>query len=191
MIIDAKCRLCRRAGKKLFLKGERCETPKCALIKKNYIPGAHGLKRRQRLSSYGSQLRAKQALKYIYGLNETQMANLAAKSKNFDQMLMRLEMRLDNLCYRLGFFPSRRASRQAILHGKIKVNDKKMTFPAAMLKIKDKISIGEKKEPQNRELAIWLKLDAKNGVGEIIEKPDLEQLKVDLSPDLIMEFYSH
>lgn len=191
MTIDAKCRLCRRSGKKLFLKGERCETPKCALIKKNYIPGAHGLKRRRRMSSYGNQLRAKQALKYIYGLNETQMANLAAKSKNFDQILMRLEMRLDNLCYRLGFFPSRRASRQAILHGKIKVNDRKMTFPAAELKIKDAISVGEKIEPQNRELAAWLKLDAKKGVGEIIEKPNLEQLKIDLSPDLIMEFYSH
>lgn len=191
MTTNAKCRLCRRSAQKLFLKGSRCDTPKCAIVKKNYVPGAHGLKRQTRLSTYGVQLRAKQAFKYSYGLNETQLANLANKSKNFDEILGQLEMRLDNICFRLALFPSRKTARQAVLHGKVMVNEKKVTYPSMTVKVSDKISIKGKFEVQSKDLPTWLKLDNKKGVGEIIEKPDLGLLKNDLDADLIMEFYSH
>lgn len=202
--LDPKCKQCRRENEKLFLKGERCFGPKCAMIKRNYPPGQHGPKRQNRLTQYGMQLREKQKVKRIYGILEKQFRNYyhhaARKEGNSAENFLRLlEMRLDNVVYRLGFANSRNLARQLVNHGHFQVNDKKADIPSYHLKVGDKISIKpghEKlvnfkdflKTSQKREQPEWIEL--KEFAGKITSLPRLDQLKQTINISLIIEFYS-
>ncbi len=203
---QAKCRLCRREGRKLFLKGERCFTAKCPLERKGAIPpGQHGYKAaRAKLAVYGQQLREKQKVKRIYGLRERQFKNLFLKAvKNPEatgtKLLQLLESRLDNVVYRLGFALSRSAARQLVKHGHILVNDRKVTIPSYQVKEGDKIRL--KKEiiensdvqkalevSQKRGLPAWV--ERKKAVGVFKRLPEREELDADIKEQLIVEFYS-
>lgn len=145
---DANCKLCRREGQKLFLKGERCYSSKCAIERRNYAPGQHG-QARKKISEYGLQLREKQKAKRFYGLQETQFRNLFDKAqrkqgKTGDNLLILLETRLDNVVFRLGFASSRKEARQLIVHGHFTVNGKKATIPSMEVKPGDVIKVKER-----------------------------------------------
>ncbi len=145
---DASCRLCRREGQKLFLKGERCYSTKCAMEKRSYAPGQHG-QGRKKVSEYGTQLREKQKAKRFYGLQETQFRNLfdkADKKKGItgENLLIFLETRLDNVVFRLGFASSRKEARQLVTHGHFMVNGKKVNIPSYMVSAGDVIQVKEK-----------------------------------------------
>src|SRR3989344_14914 len=187
----AKCRLCRRESEKLYLKGEKCFTMKCPIVSRNYIPGQHGpTARRPRLSEFGTQLREKEYVKK------------AAKNpaETGDALLRLLELRLDNIVYRLGFAQSRRSARQLVGHGHIKVNGKIVTIPSYQVKVNDVISavqkISDKKEMikssedlmKKRGLPEWLSRTEIE--GKIETTPDVSVLKNNYNTSLIVEFYS-
>jgi len=198
------CRKCRREGKKLFLKGERCFSAKCAYVRRSYAPGAHGIQNRSRLTEYGVQMREKQKAKIIYGILEKQFR------KYYDQMnqgtkknsmLGLIERRLDNVTYRLGFAPSRRAARQAVLHGWFLINGKKLNIPSYQVKIGDKIELKNKenikeftkeiKNNQKRNNPVsWLKLNTDGLVGEVTSLPKPEDIGEEVNERLIIEYYS-
>lgn len=202
--LDPKCKQCRRENEKLFLKGERCFSPKCAMIKRNYPPGQHGPKRQTRATQYGMQLREKQKVKRMYGILEKQFRNYyhqAAKEagNSAENFLRLLEMRLDNVVYRLGFANSRNLARQLVNHGHFQVNDKKVNIPSYQLKVGDKINIKPGREKlsnfkdflkasKKRELPEWLEL--KELAGKITSLPKLDQLIQTINISLIIEFYS-
>lgn len=204
--LDPKCKQCRREGAKLFLKGDRCSTSKCAIVKRNYPPGLHGAKGNKRLTGYGTQLREKQKAKRIYNILEKQFRNYFEKAVNQkgntgEELLKFLELRLDNVVYLLGFAKSRNSARQVVCHGHILVNDKKVDIPSYQLKVNDVISVSEKaskniffkdlsKFLQKRETVKWILLDAKELKGKIIEFPKREDLKQPIDLKLIVEFYS-
>jgi len=204
--LDAKCKKCRREGQKLFLKGERCSSPKCAMVKKNFPPGAHGSKGYGRLTDYGIQLREKQKAKRIYQLLEKQFKNYffkanKAKGNTEEALLQLLEMRLDNVIYRAGFTQSRSTARQLISHTHIRVNDQKVNIPSYQLKIGDIISIKDKSKEikifnnlkdrlKKVEKPSWLSVDADKFEIKITDKPKLEESKGEFDPKLIIEFYS-
>lgn len=207
-----KCKKCRRLGEKLFLRGEKCYTPKCVLSRKPYAPGAQGKrtgKRRSRrgLSEYGLQLRCKQKVKFLYGIRERQFKNYvteAQRKKGGDipqRLLGLLESRLDNSVFRLGFSESRSKARQTVLHGHIAVNNRKVNIPSYRLKIGDKLLI----RPQSlskglfKDLDVklkkykapaWLKLDKNKKEAEIILKPTTDDESIVESLDSIIGFYS-
>lgn len=201
---EAFCKKCRRAGTKLFLKGERCQT-KCALTRRNYAPGSHG-NTRQKISGYGLQLREKQKAKSIYGIGERQFKNYfkeaASQSGDTREVLMQnLELRFDNVIYRSGLAVSRDQAREFASHGHFLINDKKNNIPSLRLKEGDKISLSEKsskKEPfatllkgvSKAQIPSWLKLDAKKGMGEIARIPKREEIDTDIDEQLIIEYYS-
>ncbi len=203
---QAKCRLCRREGRKLFLKGERCFTAKCPLERKGAIPpGQHGYKAaRAKLNVYGQQLREKQKVKRIYGLRERQFRNLfleAVKNPGATgiKLLQLLESRLDNVIYRLGFAPSRNAARQLVKHGHVQVNKKKVTIPSYQLRQGDVISL-RKRIRENEEIKKSLEASEKRGLpvwverkgveGKFVRLPEREELDADIKEQLIVEFYS-
>lgn len=204
--LSAKCKQCRRAGEKLFLKGERCHTTKCAMVKKNYPPGMHGQKGYQRITEYGTQLREKQKAKKTYGILEKQFKNYyikaSKKSENTaDVMLQLLEMRLDNVVYRAGFASSRRSARQQVNHGHFLVNDKKVNIPSYQVKVGDKISVTKKslankkfqeilKIIEKRELISWLKVNKKELSCEMTAPPDKVSVRPNFAIHQIIEFYS-
>jgi len=204
--LNPKCKQCRRAGQKLFLKGERCNSPKCAMVKRNFPPGVHGSKGYQRLTDYGQQLMEKQKAKKIYHLMETQFKNYfqkASKSRgNTEGLLLEfLEMRLDNVIYRLGFAPSRDLARQLISHKHFLVNNKGINIPSYQVKVGDIISLKEKsrklkifsnlsEQVKKTEPASWLSLDLKKLEAKVTDKPRLEQAKGEFDPRLVVEFYS-
>ena len=165
--LNPKCRQCRRIGEKLFLKGDRCVSTKCALIKKNYPPGIHGAKQtRAKSSEYGKQLREKQKAKRIYGILEKQFRNYfkkaANKKKETGEILLKiLEMRLDNVIYRVGLAKSRNKARQLVSHGHFLINNKKVNIPSYEVNIKDVIKIKQKSEKLGEESK---KLDRKSVV---------------------------
>jgi len=189
----------RALGVKLFLKAERCNSPKCALVRKPYPPGMHGQGSRRILSDYGRQLKEKQKLQVVYGLNNKQVSNLF-KNFKLDEIPLILERRLDKVVYNLGFAKSLRIGRQLVLHGHILVNGKKVTIPSYLVSKGDKISI--RPESMNKkvfsdlkdllkqkEVPLWLKLDVEKVVGEVIALPPKgERLPFDIS--LVAEFYS-
>jgi len=189
----------RALGVKLFLKAERCNSPKCALVRKPYPPGMHGQGSRRILSDYGRQLKEKQKLQVVYGLNNKQVSNLF-KNFKLDEIPLILERRLDKVVYNLGFAKSLRIGRQLVLHGHILVNGKKVTTPSYLVSKGDKISI--RPESMNKkvfsdlkdllkqkEVPLWLKLDVEKMVGEVIALPPKgERLPFDIS--LVAEFYS-
>ena len=199
------CRLCRREGLKLFLKGERCYTDKCAIERRNYPPGEHG-QGRIKFSEYSLQLREKQKLKRIYSLLEGQFRKLfdkadRAKGVTGENLLILLERRLDNMAYRLGFANSRAEARQLVRHGHFLVNDRKVDVPSALVKPGDVITIRERSRKvariqealelsQRRGVPEWLEVDRQNFTGRIRALPTREDLTMPINERLVVELYS-
>lgn len=202
---DAVCRLCRREGRKLFLKGDRCESPKCAIVKRNFPPGQHGLSR-GKLSPYGMQLREKQRAKRYYGILERQFRRMFANAERMrgvtgTMLLQLLETRLDNVVYRLGLAASRAGARQLIRHGNVTVNGHKVDIPSFQVKVGQEVTVKSKfKEHQMVKSALeqagkrgalsWLQYSAENGTGRLIAIPAREDIPVDINEQLIVELYS-
>ena len=206
--VGSVCVLCRREGEKLFLKGDRCMTPKCAIERRNYPPGPHGQAGsfRRKVSDYGTQLREKQKARRVYGVLERQFRRYfqeASKSTGVTgAMLMQyLETRLDNVVYRLGFAASRKQARQLVLHGHFQVNGKKATVPSFLLQPGDKIAVIESsrkspffeaiaKELSHQTIPEWLTLDAPSLSGSLASLPTRQQIETPLKEQLIVEYYS-
>ena len=200
---DASCRLCRREGQKLFLKGERCYSGKCALDKRSYAPGQHG-QSRKKSSEYGLQLREKQKAKRYYGLLETQFRNYFEKAARKpgitgENLLIMLETRLDNAVFRLGMGASRKEARQLITHGHFTVNGQKVDIPSYAVKPGDVIKVKEKstsspKFKEMREMSItvpsWLTVDIDKLEGRIVSLPRREEIDAPIKEQLIVELYS-
>lgn len=204
--LGPKCRLCRAAGTKLFLKAERCYSPKCPLERKGAVPpGQHGQKKRGgvRLSKYGEQLAEKQKLRRIYGVLEKQFSHyfqeaLKAKAETGKTLLQLLERRLDNVVYRLGFVPSRSVARQLVKHGHVLVDNKKVNIPSYQVKPGQIISltpealkmeiVRKSLEEKERKIPSWLQRKA--AVGKINRLPEKEEIDFDINENLIVEFYS-
>lgn len=200
---EANCRLCRREGQKLFLKGERCYSPKCALEKRNYAPGQHG-QNRKKISDYGTQLREKQKTKRFYGLQETQFRNLFEKAERKkgitgENLLILLETRLDNVVFRLGFASSRKEARQLVTHSHFTVNGKKVNIPSYEVKAGDVIKVKEKstsspKFKEVKEMSItvpsWLTVDVEKLEGKVITLPTRAEIDTPVAEHLIVELYS-
>ncbi len=201
------CRLCRREGMKLFLKGERCHSAKCAIEKRNFVPGQHGKDRKSKMVGYGVQLREKQKTKRIYGLLETQFRNgfeKAAHAKGItgENMLGALERRLDSVIYRMGFGTSRAQARQVVRHGHVQVNGRKVNIPSFIVKPNDEIAIREssKNHPSilsSRDATAhapspsWMDVDRDNLKGKIIGMPRRDELvQIPINEQLIVELYS-
>lgn len=199
------CRLCRREGEKLFLKGDKCISQKCPLLKKNYPPGQHGDKRSfKKQSEYGRQMRAKQKAKRIYQLAETQFKNYYKKAVNKKGvtgtiMQQMIELRIDNTIYRCNFAVSRKQARQIVGHGLVRINGKKCSSPSRPVKIGDKITIKDSRkgsklfERLSREKDTspkWLKVDLKKGEAEVIALPEKDDMERSIEAQLIVESYS-
>jgi len=201
----ASCRLCRREGEKLFLKGERCYTNKCSIAKRSYAPGQHG-QQRKKMSEYGLQLREKQKARRFYGILESQFRGyfgLAVKRKGVtgENLLQILESRLDNVVYRLGLATSRPEARQLVRHGHFTLNGKKVNIPSILLKPGDIVAVRDKFKASDKLKSIveiagskvvpkWLEFDAENYVGKVISLPDREDIDLPISEHLIVEYYS-
>lgn len=203
--IEPDCRQCRREGCKLFLKGERCTTKKCAMERRPVIPGQHGnSKRRVAFSEYGTQLREKQKVKRMYGILERQFREYYEKAKKVEgatgeQMLINIEKRLDNVVYRMGIGRSRKQARQIVNHGLITVNGKRVNIPSYSVKVGDVIAIKENK--QNNEcfkdlkgskivMPKWLDFNTNTLSGKILALPMREDIDSDIKEQLIVELYS-
>ncbi|MDO4745730.1 MAG: 30S ribosomal protein S4 [Bacillota bacterium] len=200
---DANCRLCRREGQKLFLKGDRCYSSKCALDRRGYAPGQHG-QGRSKISDYGLQLREKQKAKRFYGLQETQFRNLfdkAARKTGItgENLLILLETRLDNVVFRLGFASSRKEARQLVNHGHFQVNGKKVNIPSFTVKPGDVIKVKEKstnspKFKEVKEMSItvpsWVSVDVEKLEGKILSVPTRAEIDTPVAEHLIVELYS-
>lgn len=199
----AVCKLCRREGQKLFLKGDRCYTNKCSIDRRNYAPGQHG-QGRKKASEYGLQLRAKQLARRYYGLSESQFHKYFTiaerKSGVTGENLLRIcESRLDNIVYLLGFGSSRAEARQLVTHGHFLVNGKKVDIPSYLCKEGDAIAIKKKSLDSDKFKALleesrpvpqWLDLNRDGAEGKIINLPEREQIDLNVAEHLIVEFYS-
>lgn len=202
---DSVCKLCRREGVELFLKGERCLTSKCGVKKRNYAPGVHG-RRRVKHSDYGDQLREKQKMKRMYGLMERQFRNyfvIAARSPMVtgEKLIQLLEGRLDNIVYRMGFTGSRAQARQLVSHAHARVNGKKVNLPSYQVKPGDEISIREKSRKMHlllvnldaqmqRGLPQWVEVDQEKMVGKLLRLPTGEEAALPVQEKLVIELYS-
>ena len=198
------CRQCRREGMKLFLKGERCYTDKCAIEKRNFVPGQHGKSRRQKMAGYGIQLREKQKVKRIYGVLEDQFRRYfesADRQRGItgETLLQLLERRFDNVVYRLGLATSRRQARQLVRHGHFLVNGRKVDIPSCSLRAGDVITIKgtSQKNPtilhaieevKGRGIPGWLSFDGEG--GRVLSLPTREQINLPVQEQLIVELYS-
>lgn len=203
---DSVCRQCRREGEKLFLKGDRCYSEKCAVERRPFAPGVHGQGRRQKPSEYGIQLREKQKTKRIYGLMEKQFRNYFKKADRQpgitgENLLVLLERRLDNIVYRLGFAASRKEARQLVTHGHFTVNGHKGTIPSMLLKVGDVVQVRDtsKDSPKFQEIKDqaayktppeWLSVDVENLTGSVVAYPNREQIDTAVNEQLIVELYS-
>lgn len=200
----AVCRLCRREGMKLYLKGDRCYTDKCAINKRNMAPGQHGTSRKK-LSNYGVQLREKQKAKRFYGVLETQFRNyfeMADHQKGItgENLLRILESRLDNVVYRMGLAASRAQARQLVVHGHFLVNGKKVDIPSFLVKVEDEIVVSERSkgrpkfkaqiEESKGNAPEWLSVDIENLRGKVVSMPTREDIDLPISENLIVELYS-
>ena len=203
--IQPDCRQCRREGCKLFLKGERCTTKKCAMERRPVIPGQHGnSKRRVAFSEYGTQLREKQKVKRTYGILEKQFREYYEKARKKqgatgEQMLISIEQRLDNVVYRMGIGRSRKQARQIVNHGLITVNGRRVNIPSFSVKVGDVVAVKENK--QNNEffkdlkgskvvMPKWLEFDTNNLTGKILALPTREDIDAEIKEQLIVELYS-
>jgi small subunit ribosomal protein S4 len=205
---DPVCRLCRREGMKLYLKGERCYTPKCSVEKRNYAPGMHGKKGtyKRKESDYGLQLREKQKARWIYGVQERQFRRYfseAARTKGMTgvALLQNLERRLDNVVFRLGFADSRPQARQLVRHGHFRLNGHNHNVPSYLVKPGDLIDLRPASRSNHyfRDLAerlgerhapAWLEFDANRMAGRVVTMPDRQSVDIPLQEQLIVEFYS-
>ncbi|MFH0819224.1 MAG: 30S ribosomal protein S4 [Patescibacteria group bacterium] len=204
--LSPQCKQCRREGEKLFLKGERCNTSKCAMIKRNFVPGMHGSKGKPRLSGYGIQLREKQKAKKLYGLLEKQFSNyyVTATKKagnTADNFFNLLEHRLDTIVYRAGLASSRRLARQLVNHGHILVNGRRCNIPSCQIKKSDKVAVKESfikkshwqeilKTIEKVEIPEWIQVDKTNLQIVIKGEPNIAELHKTISMSLIIEYYS-
>jgi len=205
--IDPKCKKCRRAGEKLFLKGERCESTKCALVKRNYPPGQHGQKGMRRLSDYGLQLKEKQKAKRIYGILERQFRNYYEKAirmtgKTGETISQLLETRLDNVVFRGCFAKSRGLARQLVSHGSFTVNGKSLDIPSYQVKVNDLIAVKVNKAAKSKywqelvknlakvEVAEWLQMDPKNLSIKVLRLPGENDFEKIIDMSQIVEIYS-
>lgn len=204
--IGSVCRLCRREGMKLFLKGDRCYMDKCAFEKRAYPPGVHGTSFRRKVSEFGIQLREKQKVKRIYNVLEKQFRRLFAeasrrKGMTGENLLILLEKRLDNVVYRIGFSSSRNEGRQIVRHGHILINGKKASIPSMQVKPNDVISVREKSRKNGNIISAleaslrkgassWLEVDAKNFSAKVVAEPNREELTLPIQEQLIVEMYS-
>ncbi|KXG74756.1 30S ribosomal protein S4 [Thermotalea metallivorans] len=197
------CRLCRREGQKLYLKGERCYTDKCAIARRGYAPGQHG-QNRKKLSNYGLQLREKQKAKRFYGILETQFRHLFERAEKMpgitgENLLRLLEMRLDNVVYRMGFAASRKEARQLVRHGHFSVNGNKVDIPSYLVSVGDAIKVREKsmssvKFKERAEIAVnvpnWVQVNYENLEGKVVSLPTREDIDIPIAEHLIVELYS-
>ena len=200
------CRLCRREGEKLFLKGSRCYSEKCAVERRGFPPGQHGVNVRRKISDYGIQLREKQKVKRIYGLLESQFHNYylkATRQKGVtgENLLVFLETRLDNVVYRLGFAPSRKSARQLVRHRHFQVNGIIVDVPSYLMRPGDVVKVKEKSKgldiihmalrESDRAVDLpWLRLNKANLEGELLERPKREDIPLTCQEQLIVELYS-
>jgi small subunit ribosomal protein S4 len=203
--IDSVCRLCRREGVKLFLKGERCYTDKCAIERRNYPPGQHG-QARAKFSEYAIQLREKQKLRRIYGVLERQFRRYFAgaergKGVTGEALLIMLERRLDNMVYRMGFANSRSEGRQLVRHGHCAINGKKVNIPSYLVKAGDVVTVREKSRAntriaealeasQRRGIPDWLDVDRQSFTGKVKQLPLRADLTTPINEKLVVELYS-
>ena len=202
---DSVCRLCRREGQKLFLKGDRCYSGKCAIDRRHYAPGQHG-QARKKMSEYGLQLREKQKAKRYYGVLESQFAKyfeMASKAKGVtgENLLSIIESRLDNVCYRAGFGMSRAESRQLVRHGHFTVNGKKVNIPSYLVKAGDVIAVKDTSRNSvkiknvveataSKPKAKWLDVDSDNMQAKVISLAAREDIDLPIEEHLIVELYS-
>jgi small subunit ribosomal protein S4 len=198
------CRLCRKEGMKLFLKGDRCYTDKCGIVKKNYPPGQHG-QGRKKVTEYGMQLREKQKVRRFYGISESQMLkyfNMADKMQGIagENLLKLLELRLDNVVYRMGLGLSRAEARQLVTHGHFTINGSKASIPSALVSVGDVIEVKEKSKSSekikelvdnhNGNTVKWVDMDLENLKGSITAEPTREDIDIPVEEHLIVELYS-
>jgi len=204
--LDAKCRQCRREGEKLFLKGEKCFTDKCAVERRSYAPGQHGQKSGQRLSGYGVQLREKQKIRRTYGVLERQFRKVYAeadrrKGQTGENLLQLLESRLDTVAYRMGFGASRAEARQLVRHNGVLVNGKRVNIPSFDLRPGDTVELAEKARghlrvkaaldaAESRGFPEWIEVDAKAGKGVFKAYPARTDLPATINESLVVELYS-
>jgi small subunit ribosomal protein S4 len=201
------CRLCRREGMKLFLKGERCHSEKCAIERRNFVPGQHGKDRKAKLVGYGLQLREKQKVRRIYGVLEAQFRNTFEKAAHMkgitgENLLASLERRLDSVLYRMGLATSRAQARQIVRHGHIQVNGKKVDIPSFVVRPGEEISVREKSKTNVAILSAreatahapspsWMDVDRENLKGRINSNPRRDELtQIPITEQLIVELYS-
>ena len=203
------CKLCRREGEKLFLKGQRCYTPKCSFERRGFPPGEHGRDaqfRRRRVSDYSRQLREKQKTRRVYGVTERQFrryyrVSLKRRGLTGENLLQMLERRLDNVVYRLGFAPSRAAARMLVTHGHFNINGRRTDVPSMIVRPGDSIDVrpGSRRRPYFKELPEiaetrtvprWLERDAKGLTGKVVQDPERGDIDANLSEQLIIEYYS-
>jgi small subunit ribosomal protein S4 len=203
---DARCRICRREGGKLFLKGTRCFTDKCAFERRGYPPGEHGKGRRVKETNYGQQLREKQKARRIYGMMERQFRHFFAKSTESrgvtgEVLLQMLERRIDNVVYRMGFAPSHMAARQLVRHGHFQVNGRKVNIPSYQMSAGDQITVKDKSKKlsivlstlesrKGQDVPEWLSVDASALTGRVLNIPTRASITTPINEQLIVEFYS-
>lgn len=201
---ESDCRLCRREGTKLFLKGDRCYSAKCAIVKRPTPPGQHGAGRKK-VSEYGLQLREKQKAKRLYGLLEKQFSRTYVKAERMkgatgENMLVLLERRLDNVVYKLGLGSSRSQARQIVNHGHITVNGKCVNIPSYVVKAGDVVAVKENRkantyfkqlqETKKLNLPKWLEFDIEKLEGEVLQLPERADVEVEIAENMIVELYS-
>jgi small subunit ribosomal protein S4 len=204
--IDASCKLCRREKQKLFLKGTKCYTEKCPVERRNYAPGQHGQSRRSRISEYGIQLREKQKVRRQYGLLEAQFRNYferasKATGRTGDTLVKTLERRFDNVLYRMGLAPSRKAARQLVVHRHFLVNNKIVDIPSYLLNPGDVVQVRDKsrklevihasmKRMKDNAMLPWLSLDKATMSGTFLNVPERADVPLNANEQLIVELYS-
>jgi len=203
------CKLCRREGEKLFLKGEKCFSPKCPVERRAYPPGEHGREttyRRRRVSDFQKQLREKQKMRRIYGVMERQFRRyyegaLKRRGLTGEALLQQLEQRLDNVVFRLGYASSRNQARQLVTHGHFDVNDRRIDVPSMIVRVGDSVSVreGSRKrayfkdlaaEAESRTVPRWLERDLERLSGKMLQQPEREDIDAALNEQLVVEFYS-
>jgi len=202
---ESQCKLCRRAGKKLMLKGDKCTSPKCTLVSRNTPPGLHGQKRAQKKSQYATQLAEKQHAKFSYGMRERQFRNMFDKAKKMgdagENLLKLLETRLDNVIFKLGYAISRAQARQMVSHGMFTINDHLVDIASYQVKPGDIIKIKKNKRHKKvfanladklkkHQMPGWLNFDAQEEIAKVLHVPGKDDLDKSINSQAIVEFYS-
>jgi small subunit ribosomal protein S4 len=198
IVMDHGCRKCRRQGVKLFLKGEKCFSPKCPITSRPYPPGQHGPTKFSKLSEYGKQLKEKQKVRNIYNINETQLKNYYTKASKMagntsENLVQLLESRLDSVIYSIGLFKSRSAARQAVNHGFFLLSDKKADIPSILVKNDDLISLKPGKNIKSEDITRipnWLESSKKNKGYKVKKLPTLDDVDMPYDINLVIEYYS-